>query len=229
MLWPLELCAIEMNGYLHEKFGKVIVPDNPPGPLSLAGKLSRPETDETKSRAYFAGILTSMKKREVEQDLDYLVMISGPEPQRSRLEKILLPQIPELDGECTVLLGNPGGKAPRSNSSCTVIAFASTEKKEILMNRAKFIICRSGFTTVMEIAELEKKRALFIPTPGQTEQEYLSWYYEKKGWFPSRSQYEIDLARDIRKTRGYSGFPPMSRTGENVERLYCEVLADYLE
>ena len=179
MLWPAELCAIQLNGYLHEKFERVIVPDNPPGPVSLAGKLSRPETDETKSRVFFAGIVTSMKKRDVEQDLDYLVMISGPEPQRSRLEEILLPQVPELDGECAVLLGNPGGReVPRSRGSCTIIPYASTEEKEILMNRAKFIVCRSGFTTIMEIAELDKKRALFIPTPGQTEQEYLSWYYE---------------------------------------------------
>lgn len=230
MLWPAELCAIQMNGYLHEKFGRIIVPDNPQGPISLAGKLSRPETDETKSRVFFAGILTSMKKRDVEQDLDYLVMISGPEPQRSRLEEILLLQVPELDGECVVLLGNPGGKgALRSTGSCMVIPYASTEEKEILMNRAKVIVCRSGFTTVMEIAELDKRSALFIPTPGQTEQEYLSWYYEQKGWFPSRSQYGIDLAGDIRNTRGYTGFPDMSRTGENVERLYREVFAPHLE
>jgi len=230
MLWPAELCAIAMNGYLHEKFRHVIVPDNPPGPASLAGKLSRPETDETKSRAFFSGILTSMKQRDVKPDLDYLVMISGPEPQRSRLEEILLPQVPDLDGECAVLLGNPGGKvSPRCTGSCPVVPYASTGEKEILMNRAKFIICRSGFTTVMEIAELAKERALFIPTPGQTEQEYLSWYYEKRGWFPSRSQYGIDLAEDVRHAKEYSGFPAMSRTEENVERLYREVFAGYLE
>jgi len=230
LLWPAELCAIELNGFLHEKFRRVIVPDNPPGPLSLAGKLSRPGTDATKSRVYFAGILTSMHHRKCERDLDYLVMISGPEPQRSRLEEILLPQLGDLDGECVVLLGNPGGSRPgRCPGSCTVIPFATTEEKELLMNRAKFIVCRSGFTSIMEIAELGKQNTLFIPTPGQTEQEYLSRYYEKQGWFPSKSQYGVTLAEDVAGARVYSGFPEMSRTGENVERLYREVFAGYLE
>jgi hypothetical protein len=230
MLWPFELIAVQMNGFLHEKFRHVIVPDNPPGPLSLSGKLSRPGTDATASRAYFAGILTGTRRREKRGDLDYLVMISGPEPQRTRLEEILLPQIGDLDGSCTVLLGSP--KDPgreRLSDNCRIIPFATTLEKEILMSTAKMIICRSGYTTVMELAELDKKRAIFIPTPGQTEQEYLSWYYETKNWFPSRSQYDISLAEDVKRAEGYTGFPAMSRTQENVERLYRDVFARYLE
>jgi hypothetical protein len=230
MLWPVELLGIWMNGFLHSKFEKIIVPDNPPGPLSLAGKLSRPGTDETRSRAYFAGILTSTRRREIPADLDYLVMISGPEPQRTRLEEILLPQVPDLDGNCVVLLGSPGsagGKKILPNG--TVIPFATTDEKEILMNRAKFVICRSGYTTVMELAELGKKHALFIPTPGQTEQEYLSWDYEQKNWFYSKSQYDLDLASDIPEARKYSGFPVVPATAGNVNRLYRDVLAGYLE
>ena len=65
------------------------------------------------------------------------------------------------------------------------------------MNRAGCIICRSGYTSIMEIAELGKRHALFIPTPGQTEQEYLSWYYEKMGWFHSQNQYHLHLGEDI--------------------------------
>ena len=83
----------------------------------------------------------------------------------------------------------------------------------------------------MEIAELGKRHALFIPTPGQTEQEYLSWYYEKQGWFHSQSQYRLDLSADIRIARQpcYTGFPVMQKTEENVKRLYDHVLAQYLE
>ena len=47
MLWPVELLGIWMNGFLHSKFRKIIIPDNPPGPLSLAGKLSQAGTGET--------------------------------------------------------------------------------------------------------------------------------------------------------------------------------------
>ncbi|MEN6443862.1 MAG: hypothetical protein ABFC71_08920 [Methanoregula sp.] len=229
MFWPVELLAVQLNGFLHSKYRHIIVPDNPPGPLSLAGKLSRPGTEATRSRVFFSGIITSTRKQDVPCDLDYLVMISGPEPQRTRLEEILLPQIPDLPGSSVVLLGSPQkNRVQHISDSCTVMAYASTKEKELLMNRAKFLICRSGYTSLMEIAELEKQHALFVPTPGQTEQEYLSMYYEKMGWFHSKSQYLLDLAGDIRVAQGFSGFPVVPKTQENVNRLYDQVLEGYL-
>ncbi len=82
---------------------------------------------------------------------------------------------------------------------------------------------------MMELAELNKRSGLFIPTPGQTEQEYLSYYYEKMGWFYSKSQYQLDLAHDIPRAMAYKGFPQMPKTQENVARLYNELLAPYLD
>ena len=63
-------------------------------------------------------------------------------------------------------------------------------------------ISRSGYTTMMEMAELDKKHGLFTPTPGQTEQEYLSRYYAREGWFLSRSQYKLRLAEDVQEAAG---------------------------
>jgi hypothetical protein len=97
------------------------------------------------------------------------------------------------------------------------------------MSRARFIISRSGYTTMMDLAELQLTNALFIPTPGQWEQEYLSSYYRRKGWFFSKNQYRLRLTRDIDKARLYSGFPDMPSTNENVVRLYEQLLAGYLE
>jgi len=228
--WPVELAGVWLNSYLHEKFTRVIVPDNPPGPLSLAGKLSRAETDITRDRAYYAGILTSTRRRDVPQDLDYLILISGPEPQRTELEKILLPATGDLTGSVTVLLGSPKVAGNNSNSRhCTVMSYASTEEKELLMNRARCIVCRSGYTTMMELAELGKHHALLVPTPGQTEQEYLAGYYRQNGWFYTQQQHRLKLADDLRAAEKYSGFPEMPGTEENVQRLYDEVLAGYLE
>ena len=81
---------------------------------------------------------------------------------------------------------------------------------------------------MMELAELGKKHALLTPTPGQTEQEYLSSYYAKEGWFLSRSQYQLHLPQDVEAAMPYRGFPEMAKTKENVERLYREVLAQHL-
>jgi UDP:flavonoid glycosyltransferase YjiC (YdhE family) len=232
VLWPAELLAVALNGFHHGKYRHIIVPDNPPSRTALAGKLSCPGTDATKKRVYFSGILTSTHRCEGEEDLDYLIMVSGPEPQRKRLEEILLDQVPGLVGTRVILLGSPGDHALREQSdTCRVIPYASTACKEALMNRAKFIICRSGYTSMMEIAELGKRHALFIPTPGQTEQEYLSGYYEKKGWFHSQSQYRLNLPDDIRIARQsrYTGFPEVPKTEENVRKLYDQVFAQYLE
>lgn len=229
-LWPVELFALRINTYLHQKYDRIIVPDNPPGHMSLAGKLARPGSAETRSRAFFSGILSSIQKRDGVKDLDYLVLISGPEPQRTKLEEILLPSIHELDGKSVVLLGSPQRKSEMPGSdACTVRTYVSNEEKVQLMNRAKFVICRSGYTTMMELAELQKKKGLFIPTPGQTEQEYLSWYYQKQGWFHSQSQYRLNFAEDIAVARGYTGFPDMPTTEENVHRLYNDLLGGYLE
>jgi UDP:flavonoid glycosyltransferase YjiC (YdhE family) len=229
-IWPVELFALRTNTYLHRKYDRIIVPDNPPGAESLAGKLARPGSEDTRLRAFFSGILTSIQKRDLAEDLDYLIMISGPEPQRTKLEDILLPSIHELDGKSMVILGSPKRKTEISGTdTCTVKGYVSNEEKVQLMNRAKFVICRSGYTTMMELAELKKKRGLFIPTPGQTEQEYLSWYYQKQGWFHSQSQYRLKLAEDVPAARGYSGFPDMPTTADNVNRLYNDLLCAYLE
>ena len=232
VFWPAELLAVALNGFHHGKYHHIVVPDNPSTQTALAGKLSRPGADATKRRVYFSGILTSIRKRDREEDLDYLVMVSGPEPQRTRLQEILLDQIPAIEGKRVVLLGSPGDHALREQSdSCRIIPYASTAEKEELMNRAQFIICRSGYTSMMEVAELGKHHALFIPTPGQTEQEYLSWYYEKKGWFHSQSQYHLNLPDDIQVARQprYTGFPEVPKTEENVTRLYERVFAQYLD
>ncbi len=95
LFWPIEISAIWANWYLFDNFTRVIVPDNPPGPTSLAGKLSRPEAGLTDKKVFFSGILSSTPKTDVEQDLDFLVLISGPEPQRTRLEEILVPMLSE--------------------------------------------------------------------------------------------------------------------------------------
>ena len=97
-----------------------------------------------------------------------------------------------------------------------------------MMNRARLLITRSGYTTMMEMVELDKKHGLFIPTPGQTEQEYLSRYYAQQGWFLSRSQYKLRLPQDVQEAMNYQGFPEMTKTTENVKRLYEELFVQHL-
>jgi len=218
-LYPFELLTLPVNGFFHTKFDGVIVPDIDPngGRPNLSGKLCRTNLQATRKKAYFAGILTSTKKMKMDEDLDYLIMVSGPEPQRTKLEEIILKQVTKLPGEKVVLLGSPQKELHSKLDEQTIVhSYLSTEEKVELMNRARFLITRSGYTTMMEMVEVE------------TEQEYLSRYYAKQGWFLSRSQYRLKLPEDAEKAMKYNGFPEMTKTRENVQKLYQDVLKMHL-
>ncbi|HVP97008.1 hypothetical protein [Methanoregula sp.] len=227
--WPLELLGVYLQADAFSRFTRIVIPDNPTDQDALAGKLSRSLISGINDRLYYCGVLASTRKEPVEKDIDYLIVISGMEPQRTALEKILLQQVSCLPGKKVVLLGKPAQNQKKILEDGTeVFSFISSQEKSQFLSRARFIICRSGYTSMMDIAEAGLKKGLFIPTPGQWEQEYLSRYYHERGWFYSRSQYGIRLSRDIQKADSFSGFPSMSSTRENVRRLYRSVLAEYL-
>jgi hypothetical protein len=230
IVWPIELIALYVNGRGFKKFDSVIIPDNPPGPLSLAGKLSRTTGTGTRKLAYYSGILASIPKVSSRKEIDYLFLISGMEPQRTALEKIVLPRVKDLPGRKAVLLGRPSdNRVWKPDDDTTVYNYVSYQEKAELMSGSDFIICRSGYTTMMDLAEIRLKKGLFIPTPGQWEQEYLSAYYRRKSWFMSTGQAGLHLSRDVERARGYRGFPAMAGTEENVRKLYREHLIRYLE
>jgi len=91
-LYPFEMLTIPFNSFFHSKFEGLIVPDiDPKGDSkNLSGKLCRTNLNVTKRRVYYAGIFTSTKKMAVAEDLDYLAIVSGPEPQRTKLEEIVM-------------------------------------------------------------------------------------------------------------------------------------------
>lgn len=216
------------NKYSFNHFTRVIVPDNAP-PNNLCGKLCEPKFSKIREMLYYAGILCSIKKMKIREDLDYLFSISGPEPQRTKFEDVIMGSLKNLEGRKVVLLGRPNKDFERKPDKNTIVkSHAGRDEMAKLMNHAKFIICRSGYTTMMELAELGKKHGLFTPTPGQPEQEYLSKYYMDKGWFFSTSQYKLDLVRDIEKAWAYKGFPSMPRSADNARRLYKKLFAEHL-
>ena len=80
----------------------------------------------------------------------------------------------------------------------------NSEQLEIAFNESDKIVCRSGYTTVMDLAHLGKK-AFFIPTPGQYEQEYLAKKFKKEGIIPSCKQENFKIEK-LNKIDLYKGF-----------------------
>lgn len=231
-LRPIEFIG-EMFTWAHMRnFTRVLVPDSGDQAENLAGSLAHQLRLLKSPFAYYCGMLSSVQKMDVPEDVDYFITISGPEPQRTAFEKIILEQVSDLDdgkNKIVITLGMPETHDVRKvGKNITIYGHLDRDKQQEMMNRAKMIVSRSGYTTVMELVELGKN-ALFVPTPGQTEQVYLSEYYEQIGTFHSVAQHEIKLAEDIEAARKYPGYPAMSKTAENVEHLYHDLFAEHLD
>jgi hypothetical protein len=214
------LIELVMDHLYHRSYGATthfVVPDFATD--SLSGDLSHDLGLVSPERISYVGILSGVRCLDVPADLDCYVSISGPEPQRTILEDIVLGQMGDVQGRVVVSLGKPE-EAGRTwkHGNATIYAYVNRYQQQVLMNRARRIVSRSGYTTMMELAELGKP-ALLIPTPGQTEQEYLAELHLKRGTFYSVPQDKLDLPRDLAIAAGYPGYRPAHRTAESVERF----------
>jgi UDP-N-acetylglucosamine:LPS N-acetylglucosamine transferase len=107
-------------------------------------------------------------------EYQYCFLLSGPEPQRTILENQILSILSTLSGSILMVRGLPGNLNTLSvPGHIKVKNHLSTEQLAAILSSSELIICRSGYTTVMELIGIHKK-ALLIPTPGQTEQLYLA-------------------------------------------------------
>ena len=218
---PLRIKMIEsgselFNLFFFKRFAGVIVPDYKDN--NLSGDLSHNLRRINEERIHYVGILSDFKKIKIKKDIDYLISISGPEPQRSFLEEKLVSQSHELDGNIVVTLGKTEKDSKIKKEKITTYSFLTKEKREELLNRAKIVISRSGYSTIMDLGVINAK-ALLIPTPGQIEQEYLAVYHNKKGTFYSVNQTIINLKRDVEIAKKMSGITmncDIDKTVENV-------------
>jgi UDP:flavonoid glycosyltransferase YjiC (YdhE family) len=178
------------------RFGLCWVPDAE-GPLNLAGRLSHP-VQLPKVPVQYLGPLSRLEKSGHATKYDLLLLLSGPEPQRSILENLLLAQLATYTGKALLVRGLPGGAMPLPPLPSAVQAVNHLPAAELgqALQQSQRVVCRSGYTTVMDLVHLGKK-AILIPTPGQTEQEYLAAYLRQKGLFYTMPQQRLNLLQDL--------------------------------
>ncbi len=138
------------------------------------------------------------------KDLDILCLLSGPEPQRTVFEEILIRQLKNSKLKSIILSGNPLKKEVKTIGNMEICSHAEDEEMLSLIHRAKTVICRSGYTSLMDLVSLGKK-AVFVPTPGQPEQEYLAKKLKDQGIFYSCSQKKFSLQKALKESEKYSG------------------------
>jgi uncharacterized protein (TIGR00661 family) len=189
-----------------EKHDEVWVPDfegepNLSAGLSHVKKLPGPPV-------FYVGPLSRFQKLKdfmpASEKPDLLCIMSGPEPQRSLLEELLVKQALKTSYKILILSGKPGEQTKRREKNVEIWSHASDEQMVSLIKSAKFVISRSGYTTVMDLATLGKQ-AIFIPTPQQPEQEYLAKVYKEQGLFFSQTQSKFQLEYALRQSERFSG------------------------
>ncbi len=204
------------NSFFFKRYAGVIIPDYMDN--NLSGDLSHNLHRIDEKKLHYVGVLSDFKKKKVKKDIDYLVSISGPEPQRTFFEEKIMIQINDLKGRVVVTLGKTENMDKYKKKDIEIFSFMDKETRENYLNRSKMVISRSGYSTILDISVTGNK-AFMIPTPGQIEQEYLADYHKKRGTFYSVHQNEINLKDDVKhaeKTKGFNRNIDVDRSVNNI-------------
>ena len=196
----LEKMVAQINHQLIGRFDECWVPDYAEAPR-LAGSLSEnPGINMVK----YTGPLSRMRKENLPTAYKLAVVLSGPEPQRTHLENILLSQLKTCQDKVCFVRGMVSNSAPPlvDNNNISIHNYLTTVELNRILNVSEVVVCRSGYSSLMDLVKLNK-RAILIPTPGQTEQEYLAKYLSEAGGFVTMQQRSFDLEKclaDLEKT-----------------------------
>ena len=192
------------------------------GTSSLSGKLSHAKKESSSIR-YIAHLsrFSSLDIKPAEKGRDLMIIVSGPEPQRSVFLKIILDQVKNIQQNTLIVSGEPGKDYSYMFSpNCRMVSHLPAPEFMAEISSSDYVICRAGYTAIMDLTILGKK-AFLVPTPGQTEQEYLARYLQDKGLFPflSQRQFTIESAIRITDSFRFQKIDPASRIsfGDLVE------------
>lgn len=173
-------------------FNKCLIPDFE-DENNISGELSHkyPLPKNTKFIGILSDFNTPSEKENYKYDL--AAIISGPEPQRTVFEKKLKETLINTDIKTAIISGKPDiNIIKKTNDNITIFSHLKRKKMQQIILESKTIICRSGYTSVMDLVRLNKK-AIFVPTPGQTEQEYLASFLNEKYKFTTIKQKDINF------------------------------------
>lgn len=208
-----------INKKYFSKFDSVWVPDFENG-ANLSGQLSHKRKI---NKTVFVGPLSRFgnKEKTVEAKYELTVVCSGPEPQRTIFENLLRREISKAALNTVLVRGiTEGSNNPKEENNLLVFDYLESGQLEDYILSSDIIISRPGYSSIMDLAVLGKK-AVFIPTPGQTEQEYLGNYFHENKIFFSQTQNRFNLTRAIQMAASFTGTKTghSNRLSESIKDL----------
>jgi len=185
-----------------KRFNECWVPDFPD--RSFSGDLSA--TNDLP--VVFVGPLSRFHKPTQPKEFTYdlLVLLSGPEPQRTILEELVAQQLASVDLKVIFVLGKPPeAESVASNGQIRRVGHLRQAELQQAIEESRFVVCRSGYSTILDLAALQKKNVVMIPTPGQPEQEYLADYLKSQHRVFTVAQKDLNLATAIDQSVRFLG------------------------
>ncbi|MDG3583975.1 glycosyltransferase [Galbibacter pacificus] len=184
-----------------DRYNQCWVPDVE-GEPNLSGKLGHLQCKNEKIK--YIGALSRLEKKDTAKKYRLMVIISGPEPQRTLLEKHLLVETERFSGAVLFIKGKiEKEQQVTQQKNTTIYNYMNSAQLENAFNESELVLSRSGYTTVLDLAKLGK-RAFFIPTPGQYEQEYLAERLQQENLVPYCNQDEFAIEM-LERTKNYKG------------------------
>ena len=179
-----------LNTYL-KQFRALWVPDYERG-TNLSGLLSHGGVWDKK--ALFLGPLSRFQNVSSTDEKPYRVVaiVSGPEPTRTRFENQLRNLLPQLECPALLVLGKPEEPTQEQNGMVHIVNGLPDSELAAALKGAQLVVCRSGYSTLMDLHNLDVQ-ALLVPTPGQSEQEYLAKHHAQQGTHHRLDQRKLNL------------------------------------
>jgi uncharacterized protein (TIGR00661 family) len=210
------------NARFIKRFAQCWIPDTPA--QNLSGVLSKFNSNKINGR--FIGILSRLRRTSNDSLFKYriAIVLSGPEPQRSIFEEILLHQLRNSTDQVVLVKGVVEDTVRwKSEGNLTTVNFLPSVQLEEIITQSELVIARSGYSTIMDLAQLQKK-AILIPTPGQTEQEYLAKRLMEQGICFSMSQHDFNLDYALKQSVGFKGFTNIEVSNQLLSKALDEFL-----
>jgi len=189
----MEYFVFLLNKFFISKYNELWIPDFK-GDNNLSGELSHKYSAHKNTK--YIGIISRFEKfnqkktKKIEKKYDIVAIISGPEPQKTIFFNIIKNILKNIDKKILIISGNPGKFFSGNFNNVEIVNHLETSEMFAVIKNCELIISRAGYSTIMDLKVLNKK-AILVPTPGQTEQEYLANYLKNNKLFHFINQDEL--------------------------------------
>jgi uncharacterized protein (TIGR00661 family) len=149
------------------------------------------------ANARFIGWLSRFRDVSASDDVpgyDIAIVLSGPQPQLRHFTDKIIAQAKTMQCKILIISGMQEIEDTSMPENIKIVNHLVASEFVSELKKAGLVICRSGYSSVMDLIEIQKA-AILVPTPGQPEQEYLAYRLNKMGLFRYTEQSEFDLKK----------------------------------